>query len=66
MLCGLIGALASAAFSSPGIMVLFYCSLVVLFVLLIFKELMQNRFVEIPALHQSGLYPRHGVRDEKR
>ena len=29
---------------------------------------MQNRFVEIPALHQSGLYPRHGVmrKDEKR
>ena len=24
------------------------------------EELMQNRFVEIPALHQSGLYPRSG------
>ena len=23
-----------------------------------FEELMQSRFVEIPALHQSGLYPR--------
>ena len=36
----------------------FRFSLLIFFVFR-FKELMQNRFVEIPALHQSGLYPRH-------